>query len=62
MQKVMLWCVVVAVLSVAGCVESASPHAASVSAERIVKLRGYDFDEKGFFAAAHRKLIRSHIH
>jgi len=52
MQKVMLWCVVVAVLSVAGCVESASPHAASVSAERIVKLRGYNFDEKGFFAAA----------
>ena len=54
MQKVILWCViVVAVLSLAGCVnsDSGSPHAASESAQRLLKLRGYNFDEKGFFAA-----------
>src|SRR5262249_28742706 len=53
MQKVILWCaIVVGALSLAGCIESASPHAASESAQRLLKLRGYNFDEKGFFAAA----------
>jgi ankyrin repeat protein len=49
------WCfIIIAVLSLAGCVRSelGEPHAASESAQRLVKLRGYNFDEKGFFAAA----------
>jgi ankyrin repeat protein len=53
MQKMILRrFVAVALLSFAGCVDSASHHATSDSAERLVKLRGYDFDEKNFFAAA----------
>ena len=55
MQKLMLWSIfVVAVLTLAGCVkpESGPLQAGSESARRMIKLRGYNFDAQGFFAAA----------
>jgi ankyrin repeat protein len=42
----------VALLSLAGCADLASRQAAPESAQRLLKLRGYNFDEKSFFAAA----------
>ncbi|HEY8413139.1 MAG TPA: ankyrin repeat domain-containing protein, partial [Pyrinomonadaceae bacterium] len=53
MQKIILYCVVAGgLLLCGGCVDSYSPQAAPESAQRMVKLRGYNFDEKSFFAAA----------
>jgi uncharacterized protein len=53
MQKVSLCFVIIGVLLVSsGCVRSGSPTASPESAQRLLRLRGYDFDEKGFFAAA----------
>ena len=53
MQKIILYCVVIcSLLLCGGCVESYPPQAAPESAQRMLKLRGYDFDEKSFFAAA----------
>lgn len=53
MQKVTLYLVIVIVLFAPGCVKpSGKGHAAPDSAQSILRLRGYDFDEKSFFAAA----------
>lgn len=53
MQKVMLLCVVICSLLLAGgCEVSGSRQAAPESAQRLLKLRGYNFDEESFFAAA----------
>jgi len=53
MQKVILLCVVISSLLIAGgCDFSGSRQAAPESAQRLLKLRGYNFDEKSFFAAA----------
>ena len=52
MQKVILFCAIIISLPLAGgCVVSNSPQAAPESAQRWLKLRGYSFDEKSFFAA-----------
>lgn len=53
MQKVSLCFVIIGVLLVSiGCARSGSSNATADAAHRLLKLRGYDFDEKGFFAAA----------
>lgn len=53
MQKVILLCVIISVLLLSGgCEVSGSREAAPESAQRLVKLRGYMFDEQSFFAAA----------
>lgn len=54
MQKVTLYLVVVSVLFVSGgCLNAdTQPQPSRDAAQRIVKLRGYQFDEKSFFAAA----------
>lgn len=52
MQKLVLHCLIVAALvGLSGCVNSPAQHATNESAQRLLKLRGFDFDEKGFFAA-----------
>src|SRR5215213_3128110 len=53
MQKVILHCVVfIALLVSAGCVKFGTQKPAPEAAQQLLKLRGYDFNEKGFFAAA----------
>ena len=53
MQKVILLCLVISTMLLAGACENLGSHqAAPESAQRLLKLRGYDFNEKGFFAAA----------
>jgi uncharacterized protein len=52
MQKVTFYVVILSVLFASACVKPSGQQAAPESAQRIVKLRGYDFDEKSFFAAA----------
>lgn len=54
MQKVTLQCVILSALVIfAGCVKpGGGSQATPEAAQRIVKLRGYQFDEKDFFAAA----------
>lgn len=62
MQKVIL-CLVIAVslLGLSGCVIHESRQAGPDAAKRLLKLRGYDFDEKSFFAAAQaRDLMAIH--
>jgi uncharacterized protein len=52
MQKIILLCLVISSLLLSGgCVISGSRQAAPESAQRLLKLRGYNFDEKSFFAA-----------
>ena len=52
MQKISLCLAVIGVLLVAcGCVRHSTPTSANDAAQRFLKLRGYDFDEKSFFAA-----------
>jgi uncharacterized protein len=53
MQKVILLCLAISsLLLVGGCEVSGSRQATPESAQRLLKLRGYNFDEKDFFAAA----------
>jgi len=53
MQKVILILVIITgLLGVSGCVKSGSRSAPAESAQRFLKLRGYEFDEQSFFAAA----------
>ena len=55
MQKIVLLSIVLAAVALCGgCLKESSgrQQGAPESAQRIVKLRGYNFDEKGFFAAA----------
>lgn len=53
MQKIIFFCLMILVVSVSGaCVVSGSRQATPESAQRLLKLRGYNFDEKNFFAAA----------
>lgn len=53
MQKVALYLVLICgLLVLSGCVRSGSKSAPAETAQRLLKLRGYDFDEKGFFEAA----------
>ena len=53
MQKVILYLVIlVGLLALSGCVRSDSRSAPAESAQRFLKLRGYEFDEQSFFAAA----------
>lgn len=53
MQRVILYVAIVSSLLVAGgCGKSGSHGAASAAPQRLLKLRGYDFDEKSFFTAA----------
>lgn len=49
MQKVTLYLLIIGVLVVSGCGRSNAPTVEA--SERFLKLRGYDFDEKSFFAA-----------
>lgn len=50
MQKVSLL-IIAGLLLLSGCVKSSSPQAAPEAAQQVLKLRGYEFDEKSFFAA-----------
>ena len=53
MQKVILILVIItALLGLSSCVKSGSRSAPAESAQRFLKLRGYEFDEQSFFAAA----------
>ena len=54
MQKVTLYLVIAsALLVLSGCVKSGGgSQPTQAAAQRVLKLRGYEFDEKGFFAAA----------
>src|SRR4051812_33899420 len=52
MQKVILFgAIIISLLFSSGCVVSSSRQAAPESAQRLLKLRGYSFDEQNFFAA-----------
>jgi ankyrin repeat protein len=60
MQKVIFYLVIVSSLLVAsGCARSGSLGKTPESVEYILKLRGYDFDEKGFFAAAQARDLQA---
>ena len=50
MQKVTLCLLMLLVLN--GCERSSSPTAGREATQRVLKLRGYDFNEQSFFAAA----------
>jgi len=53
MQKVTLCLLITgALLGLSGCQRSGSQTASSEATQRVLKLRGYDFDERNFFAAA----------
>ena len=53
MQKVTLYAaIVVSLLVLSGCAKTGSRPATVEQSQRLIKLRGYNFDEKGFFAAA----------
>ena len=52
MQKVSLCLVFVSLLALSGCAKIEDGPATPENAQRVLKLRGYDFDEKSFFAAA----------
>jgi ankyrin repeat protein len=52
MQKVILWLVVISLLVLSGCAKIEEGPATPENAQRVLKLRGYDYDEKNFFAAA----------
>ena len=53
MQKVILYLLIISgLLGLSSCARSGSRTAPAGSAQRFLKLRGYEFDEKGFFAAA----------
>ena len=52
MQKVILCLVFISLLVLSGCAKIEEGPATPESAQRLLKLRGYDFDEKNFFAAA----------
>ena len=53
MQKVILYLVIIGgLLGLSSCDKSGSRTATPETAQRFLKLRGYEFDEKGFFAAA----------
>src|SRR5690349_22251677 len=52
MQKVILYLIVISSLVVFGGCESNGSRPTPENAKRVLKLRGYDFDEKNFFAAA----------
>ena len=52
MQKVILWLVFISLLILSGCAHVGEGPATPESAQRFLKLRGYDYDEKNFFAAA----------
>ena len=53
MQKVILYLIVIGSLAVlSGCAQIEDRPATPDNAKRVLKLRGYDFDEKSFFAAA----------
>ena len=52
MQKVILCLVVISLLVLSGCAKIEEGPATPENAQRVLKLRGYDYDEKNFFAAA----------
>ena len=53
MQKVSLYLLLfAATLALAGCVQNDSVKPRPEAAQQLLKLRGYEFDEKSFFAAA----------
>lgn len=53
MQKVTLFLLITSVLLViSGCTRSGSATASREATQRLLKLRGYDFNEQSFFAAA----------
>lgn len=58
MQKIILcFVIIVGLLLSGGCLIVTSPEAAPESAQRLLKLRGYNFDEKSFFAAGQARDI-----
>ncbi len=60
MQKVILCLAIVSSLLVAsGCAKPDSTGKTPESVQRILKLRGYNFDEKGFFAAAQARDLQA---
>ena len=52
MQKVILCLVFISLLVLSGCANIEEGPATPENAQRVLKLRGYNFDEKSFFAAA----------
>jgi len=52
MQKVILCLVAISLLVLSGCAKIEEGPATPENAQRVLKLRGYDYDEKNFFAAA----------
>src|ERR1043165_538197 len=52
MQKVILCLVFISLLVLSGCAKIEEGPATPENAQRVLKLRGYNFDEKSFFAAA----------
>jgi ankyrin repeat protein len=60
MQKVTVhFLFVVALLVLAGCAESGSGKARPEAAQQLLKLRGYEFDEKSFFAATQARDLQA---
>ena len=58
MQKVILYLVITGgLLGLSGCARSSSQKASPETSQRFLKLRGYEFDEKNFFAAAQARDI-----
>ena len=52
MQKVILSLLFISLLVLSGCAKIEEGPATPENAQRLLKLRGYDYDEKNFFAAA----------
>ncbi|HEX3251259.1 MAG TPA: ankyrin repeat domain-containing protein [Pyrinomonadaceae bacterium] len=60
MQKVILCLVIVgSLLATSGCAKPGSLGKTQESVQHILKLRGYDFDQKGFFAAAQARDLQA---
>ena len=58
MQKIIMCSVIAfALLASSGCVNKSAETATPEAAQRFLKLRGYDFDKKSFFAAAQERDI-----
>ena len=56
MQKVISSVAILCLILLAGCAKNSGiPQAQPDRAQQLLKLRGYDFDERSFFAAAHAR-------
>jgi ankyrin repeat protein len=60
MQKVSLCLVIIAAsLALAGCAQTDAVKPRPEAAQQLLKLRGYEFDEKSFFAAAQARDLQA---